>query len=67
MSYYESQYAEMSDQEFVDLYKEEIQDLVNSGVGSWCHNEAGKALDRMYKWWKESGKDTKVLTECWSF
>jgi hypothetical protein len=65
MSYYESQYAVMSDQEFVDLYKLEIKDLVNSGVGSWCHREAGAALDRMFRWWKESGKDTSVLTECW--
>lgn len=65
MSYYESQYAVMSDHEFVDLYKVEINDLMNSGVGSYCHNEAGYALDRMYKFWKDKGKDTSILTACW--
>jgi hypothetical protein len=65
MSYYESQYKVMTDQEFIDLYKLEIKDLTHSGVGSWCHREAGAALDRMFRWWKESGKDISVLTECW--
>lgn len=54
-----------STQEFLNLYREEVQEFLNSTVGSYSHDQTGDVLDEMFSVWDEAGEDVGVLNRIW--